>query len=191
MKESGARYTFRANRDLGRHGWLRLTPAYSVGLVQELTPNLGADDRVLDPFCGTGTTALVCAEQGIRCDTLDINPFLIWLARAKCATYSAADLEEARAAIAQAMASEPRIGDWRPPLSKIERWWDEAELAGLAAAWRTIQESELSEPARNLARLAFCRGMMASVEGELPAPVDVIPTRHIPQRSTQNNSRSH
>jgi hypothetical protein len=162
VKESGARFTFRANRDLGRHGWLRLTPAYSVGLVQELTAELGPDDRVLDPFCGTGTTALACGEQAVRCDTLDINPFLIWLTRAKCATYSAADLEEARSVIAQATAAEPYADDWRPPLSKIERWWDEDELARLAAAWRSIKRLEIGESGRNLAKLAFCRGMMAA-----------------------------
>ena len=50
-------------------------------------------ETVLDPFCGTGTTALVCAERGIACDTTDINPFLIWLAKAKARSYSSADLD--------------------------------------------------------------------------------------------------
>jgi hypothetical protein len=49
--------TFRGNLRSTRHGWLRLTPAYSVELVRQL---LGARSRadlpVLDPFCGTGTT---------------------------------------------------------------------------------------------------------------------------------------
>ncbi|MBM4047703.1 MAG: site-specific DNA-methyltransferase, partial [Planctomycetes bacterium] len=77
--------TFKANLSLGRHGWLRLTPAYSRHLVEELVATLGDGDRVLDPFCGTGTTALTCAEHGIRADTVDINPFLVWLANVKFA----------------------------------------------------------------------------------------------------------
>jgi hypothetical protein len=158
---SGARYTFRANRDLGRHGWLRLTPAYSVGLVQELTAGLGPDDFVLDPFCGTGTTALVCAEQGVRCDTLDINPFLIWLARAKCASYAAEDVNAARSLVQSAVDASPRVDDWRPPLSNIERWWDEPTLARLATTWRIIQGEAVSEPSQTLAKVAFCRAMMA------------------------------
>jgi hypothetical protein len=28
-------YTFKYNQKLGRHGWLRLTPAYSVKLVSQ------------------------------------------------------------------------------------------------------------------------------------------------------------
>lgn len=158
---TGARYTFRANRQAGRHGWLRLTPAYSVGLVEELVDGLGPDDLVLDPFCGTGTTALVCAERGIACDTIDINPFLIWLTRAKCVAYSACDVEEATDLIEEAIGAEPNEGDWRPPLSKIERWWDEATLARLAAAWRVIGWTGSEAGAADLAKVAFCRAMMS------------------------------
>ena len=73
-----------------RYGWLRLTPAYSVHLVRELLESRTLPELpVLDPFCGTGTTLLTCAELGIACSTLDVNPFLVWLARAKTAKYSA------------------------------------------------------------------------------------------------------
>jgi len=89
------RLTQRANLKHTRYGWLRLTPAYSVHLVADILNEFDLSDGVvLDPFCGTGTTALVCAERGIRADTIDINPFLVWLARTKCATYTAADLEQ-------------------------------------------------------------------------------------------------
>src|SRR5262245_48091231 len=81
--------TFRGNLRQSRYGWLRLTPAYSVHLVGELLSTLNArGERVLDPFCGTGTTALACAERGISAETSDINPFLVWLARTKTRVYS-------------------------------------------------------------------------------------------------------
>src|SRR5437867_7444325 len=89
------RLTQRANLKHTRYGWLRLTPAYSVHLVTDLLKELDVSDGiVLDPFCGTGTTALVCVEQGIRADTIDINPFLVWLAQTKCSNYCAAELEQ-------------------------------------------------------------------------------------------------
>src|SRR5579864_9465781 len=75
--------TFRANIKNGRHGWLRLTPAYSLHLVEELALQGGRAQRVLDPFSGTGTTPLVCAQHGIRADSVDINPFLVWLGNLK------------------------------------------------------------------------------------------------------------
>lgn len=71
--------THRANLKHTRYGWLRLTPAYSVHLVSDILDSVGSTDAVvLDPFCGTGTTALVCAERGIAADTADINPFFLY-----------------------------------------------------------------------------------------------------------------
>src|SRR3954462_8039565 len=85
-KSAGSRFTFRGNLTSTRHGWLRLTPAYSVHLVRELLELVDAGrGPVLDPFCGTGTTLLACAERRIDCTTVDLNPFLVWLARAKTA----------------------------------------------------------------------------------------------------------
>jgi len=52
-----ADYTFRFNSSLGRHGWLRLTPAYSVKLVKETLKGESPESLVFDPFSGTGTTA--------------------------------------------------------------------------------------------------------------------------------------
>src|SRR5258707_739316 len=88
--------TYRGNSRHSRYGWLRLTPAFSVHLIQDRVRGLPIGARVLDPFCGTGTTALVCAEEGVQSETTDINPFLLWLGRAKCASYSTNDLHEAR-----------------------------------------------------------------------------------------------
>ena len=61
-----ADFTFKHNRKQGRHGWLRLTPAYSIKIVTEILGRLPSPGRVLDPFSGTGTTGLVCAERGLE-----------------------------------------------------------------------------------------------------------------------------
>src|SRR5438132_12516511 len=81
--------TFKGNLAHTRFGWLRLTPAYSIRLVEQLLAcSCGPETTVLDTFCGTGTTALVCAERGIHCDTTDINRFLLWLTGLKTAPYT-------------------------------------------------------------------------------------------------------
>ncbi len=79
------RFTHKANLRSTRFGWLRPTPAYSVHLVSDLADSTFS--RLLDPFCGKGTTALVCGEKGIAADTTDINPFLVWLAEVKTRSY--------------------------------------------------------------------------------------------------------
>jgi DNA modification methylase len=159
--------TFRANLRGARYGWLRLTPAYSVHLVSALLDEHAAPGaRVLDPFCGTGTTALVCAERGLACDTTDINPFLIWLARAKTRRYTADDIAAFRDAAARVTAAMRRRGgtSWVPPLYKIERWWSVSALGALGRGRAAILRArpESSARAGDLLDVAFCRAMIES-----------------------------
>lgn len=149
--------TFKANLGLGRHGWLRLTPAYSRHLVENPISTLGHKDRVLDPFCGTGTTALTCAEHGIRAEAVDINPFLVWLANAKFAAYSDSQIEEARRLGDSLNVKRGRNGFWHPPLKDIEKWWTEPDLDALSAVFAAVKQAEISERARDLLFSAFCR----------------------------------
>lgn len=149
--------TFKANLSLGRHNWLRLTPAYSRHLVEHLVGSLCPRDRVLDPFCGTGTTALTCAEHGIRADTVDINPFLVWLANTKFAAYTVEALAEAERFQSRLKLPAENNGLWHPPLADIEKWWSEDSLEVLSALYSAIKEADVSDSARNLLLLAFCR----------------------------------
>lgn len=87
-------YTFKYNSKLGRHGWLRLTPAYSVKLVKELLEHSDSSNRILDPFSGTGTTGVVAAELGFNADLFDINPFLIWLGNVKCRQFLKSEIDQ-------------------------------------------------------------------------------------------------
>lgn len=155
--------TFKHNKTLGRHGWLRLTPAYSVKLVKDLIAELPLDVSVLDPFSGTATTPLTAAEHGNRAVSFDINPFLIWLGNIKCRSYSPEHLKRVEdgvhAAIARA-GGKRKKGNWTPALFNIERWWSPATLEALAAL-RTALVEEFGEPVENrddgLAWVAFCR----------------------------------
>jgi len=160
-----ARFTFHGNVRETRYGWLRLTPAYSVHLVRELLEARALPELpVLDPFCGTGTTLLTCAELGIACATLDVNPFLVWLARAKTAKYDARSLSRADALVsgmsraALARGSSP----WLPALHQIEKWWGKPALHALGRAFAVLQQSDVDSKAQDLAKLAFCRSLIAS-----------------------------
>jgi hypothetical protein len=159
--------TFRANLKNARYGWLRLTPAYSVHLVAQLLDEHAMPGaRVLDPFCGTGTTSLVCAERGLACDTTDINPFLVWLARAKTRRYTTAEIDTFTAAarkIASAMTRE-RAAAWAPPIHKIDRWWSAPSLAALGRGRSAILRARADLPAHaaDLLDVAFCRAMIES-----------------------------
>ena len=77
-----AELTFKYNQNHGRHGWLRLTPAYSVKLVDDILKTSDSGIAVLDPFSGTGTTPLSAAYRDSTGTGVEVNPFLTWLARA-------------------------------------------------------------------------------------------------------------
>jgi len=155
--------TFKANRDNGRHGWLRLTPAYSVHLVEELVSHCSQADLVLDPFCGTGTTALVCAQAGILCHTIDINPFLVWLANAKFTRYSQEVIEMADAVLNKVLAEVDgeHQNAWTPAIKDISKWWEPEILGLLAQIFEKINNPILPEGVRILLCMIFCR---ASIE---------------------------
>jgi hypothetical protein len=96
---------------------------------------------VLDPFCGTGTTVLVCAERGIESDTVDINPFLTWLTRTKTRSYKTTEIvnfKKVATLVVEEMLATEENGAWIPPLHQIEKWWDEQTLGFLSRAMRAI-----------------------------------------------------
>ncbi|MBL8154674.1 MAG: DNA adenine methylase [Anaerolineae bacterium] len=154
--------TFKDNLSKGRHGWLRLTPAYSVRLVERILDEHPALQRILDPFSGTGTTGLVTAQRGLACDLFDINPFLIWLAEVKCANYNAHSLSRAEMAASEIIDHARRIEDdaelWFPPISHIERWWSPHRLIVLAKVFRALNDLLPAPcPEKDLLLIAFCR----------------------------------
>jgi len=162
---NSARVTFRGNLVRHRHGWLRLTPAYSVQLVERLVASLPPRARVLDPFCGTGTTLVTCAEQGLACTTVDLNPFLVWLANTKARNYSATDCARARTLVrrmAEASARRLPRDPWLPPISNIDRWWQPATQLALGRAFAVLDRSQHAPAVRDLARVAFCRSLILS-----------------------------
>lgn len=154
-------YTFKYNTAFGRHGWLRLTPAYSVRLVEEILANLDYTPQcVLEPFSGTGTTELVCANKGIPSVAMDINPFLVWLGNAKLQNYSPIVIEtflQTANAIAQDL--ENSSSSEFPHIYNIQRWWDNTQLKFLAKLKFEILRVRESA-VQNLLLIAFCRAII-------------------------------
>lgn len=159
-----ADYTHKVNSKNGRHGWLRLTPAYSVKVVEEIIERYVTSESVLDPFCGTGTTALSAVNHGHDATTTDINPFLIWLAQLKTAQYSTAVLNEGERAgnVALDLAQRERVSPVaEPPINKIEKWWTEPARRFLCHLKAGIaQVAGDSGPVLNLLHIAFCRSLI-------------------------------
>jgi len=159
-----AEYTFKVNTKTSRHGWLRLTPAYSLKLVEELLASHAPVKRVIDPFCGTGTTALCAAHRGHEVVTIDINPFLVWFTRAKTAQYSPESIEEASIAGREALQLAVRrviTPAAVPPISNIARWWSPKALEFLRYLRAAIEQvTQHNTSSRDLLLVAFCRTLI-------------------------------
>lgn len=164
-RNQNAHLTFKANVGVGRHGWLRLTPAYSVQLVRDRVAHLPDSSVITDPFSGTGTTPLAAAEHGHFGQSLDINPFLVWLGNVKTKNYEPETLDKVQSAIVDVVASArvaiKRDDLWQPNIFKIERWWTPGDLLGLKALRDGIDVAAPSEEARDLFSVVLCRVLIA------------------------------
>lgn len=159
-------YTFKYNQKLGRHGWLRLTPAYSVKLVSEIIADIPQDSFIVDPFSGTATTGLVAAQNELPAHCFDINSFLIWFGNTKLKTYTENDLILLRQKVEQCLTSYQnyiKANNWLPNIYNIERWWSKQTLEVLSAFRCSLvdvfgePQIEKKDGVASLAWVAFCR----------------------------------
>ena len=82
--------TFLGKLDLPIHRWFRLTPSFSPRLADDIADyfDLSGSDIVLDPFGGVGTVSLCMKQKGIPSSSIEINPFLHFVAQVKTRDYT-------------------------------------------------------------------------------------------------------
>ncbi len=71
--------------DLPVHGWYRFVLSYPPHLVRQYMAAfaLTAEDLLLDPFCGTGTTLVEAKKSGVPSLGSDAHPFAAMVSRVK------------------------------------------------------------------------------------------------------------
>lgn len=84
-KIKGAAGTFMLNKGEPIHRWYSYLEGYSSCLIDALIQEVGAENinTIYDPFCGTGTTALVASKYGIMSYYSETNPFMQKVIEAK------------------------------------------------------------------------------------------------------------
>ena len=103
--------------DRAAHQWYRFVLSYPPHLVRDYIAKFGLEpgQRVLDPFCGTGTTLVECKKLGIASVGLEANPVAHFATQTKLAWDVDADrlLAHARhvAATAEAMLQADGIDE--------------------------------------------------------------------------------
>lgn len=163
--------TFKGNLDCPIHRWFRLTPSFSPDLVADILEHWNVQNtaRILDPFCGVGTTPLLCQEKGLRSSAVELNPLLHFVAKVKTTpvknprdlalaaeeVVAAARRRFATVAELQAEAFLVRYREYVPNIQSVTKWWSVPILKKLVAL--RIAMAKLSAPPSivNLLRLGI------------------------------------
>lgn len=138
------------------HDWYRLVHGYTDDLVAGILDELQVDRRrkVLDPFCGAGTTLVECMKRGIASVGIDANPASFFAARVKTTWGIDPDALLGFAGIAEARFSDFAADSTRLKLDKtycyidsagmLERGWiNPGPLARTIAIKLSIQSLEI------------------------------------------------
>ncbi len=106
---------------------------------------VGDDTRVLDPFCGSGTTLVEASHLGAKAHGMDLNPFAVFLSNAKLKALRASPsgLKKDLNKLIRRLATSPsrkagRIQDDRR--AYLEKWFDAENLAKMESVRSAIRD---------------------------------------------------
>ncbi len=149
-------------------------------------------ELVLDPFGGSGTTALEAVRLGRRALSTDANPVGTLIGRVKTCNLdqaAARDLHAIRSALAtrlvdltDADALREENSAYIPDIPNIDKWFPVTSRGELAAIKSRISRME-SQKARDIALLALSRIVLAVSYQDSETRYSSKP-RHIPQGET-------
>lgn len=131
--------------DILTHGFHAYPARMHPGLARALIAEFGqAGGRLLDPFCGSGTTLVEAMVAGMEGVGSDLNPVALMVAEIKCARRTSAERERLRATLEAVMeASLLRVRKRVPsraPLGATQRsFYDAHVLLELAGLWTEIE----------------------------------------------------
>lgn len=147
--------------ELPFQGWRRFKEAFAPELVRLAAQEAGDVTSVIDPFGGSGTTALAAQFLGLRPTTIEVNPFLADLIEAKICRYDMERLVKGYSRVAEAASG--RFADPGSLLASTpptfvepgvnERYLFSTDLAARFCAYRNAIQLVEDEPTRRLLRV--------------------------------------
>jgi site-specific DNA-methyltransferase (cytosine-N4-specific) len=155
--------SYQLSKNDGIHGWLKYKEGFSAELVGILLNEMGiqSGDTVLDPFLGSGTTALVAKIKGINSIGFDIMPMSSIAVRVKddIAKYNTDELLD----FANFLKNQTRPYDYKdktPYIRITQGAYPEGTATDIQFFTDTIKKSAFSDETKNLAAL----GLLNSLE---------------------------
>lgn len=144
------------------HRWLKYREGFSSQLVKMLLNefHIGRGDMVMDPFIGSGTTALVCCLNGINSIGYDVLPMSKMSIGAKTAVYdyNIEELNTILVVIRNLQIPEDYEGHTNY-ISITTGAYSENEDKALAYYTEYFENSEYSDIAKNLVKLCILNSL--------------------------------
>lgn len=144
------------------HSWLKYKEGFSADLVNILLNEMGAEtgDLIMDPFMGSGTTALVCQMRGINSIGYDIMPISAVSIKAKTAALKY-DIDEIHKMIAdiKALVMPDDYAQTTPYVTITKGAYPRYSERFLAFITEWREKSSYSEDAKNLLTLCIINSL--------------------------------
>lgn len=184
---------FGANKERPFHRWYPFVEGYSAELVERALAEPAPEGVVMDPFGGSGTTALAAAMVGRDCVFAEVNPYLAWIAdvkinQAQRVAGVPGTTAELRSLATDVMGTLPAIEHDHPLLdADRRRGYFPDGAAETALALLALIDKALTGPVREVARLAVAVSLVPASQmvrrtdlrkriPSDPAPVDLRAT---------------
>lgn len=100
---------FNKNKSISIHQWYPFVEGYSKEFIESILNEINyTPHRVLEPFSGSGTTALELQHKNIECISFEVSPFMHLLSSVKLYKgYSSARLKEIIKAFKESLLNSP------------------------------------------------------------------------------------
>ncbi|WP_168797708.1 DNA methyltransferase [Aliishimia ponticola] len=162
VNEKSTRTTYRSpvnfieSMQKPRHRWFPYKEGFSPSFVEEfLTTRVSINGGlVVDPFSGSGTTALVAGELGFRGLGFDVSPLTDFVARTKAVVMSAKELRSLKSYLLDFANSPLGSRASNPNNTTVERYFEPEVLDALLRAKGFFSEIDCPKIS-SLFKLAF------------------------------------
>lgn len=154
--ELGQYMTFEFSKEKPIHGWFWYKEGFAPEIVEWSIKEIGKKielKKILDPFCGVGTTLLTAKNLGIQSVGVDASSLAVFVSKTKTDDYEQKDLEDARAFLEKRLEPVPPNIDWQFELFSPRAAFPKRNYNEILALREAIEQEE--EKVRNLLLLAL------------------------------------
>ncbi len=128
--------TFVPNKGEPIHNWFYYKEGYSGGFVEWAVKEFELKEPIVDPFCGVGTTLLVCKKLGLESIGFDVSPLAAFVSEAKTRDY---DTKKVMAELQKFKEMEPKQAG-KFPNKNVRRLFYEKQLDDIYFYYRKIDK---------------------------------------------------